>query len=43
MYVLHGNGKSTLYVDGPSKMEALEGHFYGTTGLDVAVLKLGAV
>jgi hypothetical protein len=39
-HVIDGNAKSTMYVDGPSKMEILEGNFYATAGLDAAVLKL---
>jgi hypothetical protein len=39
-HVVDANAKSTLYVDGPSKMEVLEGDFQATAGLDAAVLKL---
>jgi hypothetical protein len=39
-HVIDGNKHSTLYIDGPSKMEILEGHFYASMDHDVAVLKL---
>lgn len=39
-HVIDKNANSTLYVDGTAKMEVLEGDFYGTQGLDVAVLTL---
>lgn len=39
-HVIDGNATSTLYIDGPSKFEVLEGEFYATDELDAAVLKL---
>jgi hypothetical protein len=39
-HVIDDNTKSTLYVDGPSKMEVLKGDFYVMAEVDVAVLKL---
>ena len=39
-HVIDGNATSTLYIDGSSKMEVLEGQFHATAGLDVAILKL---
>jgi hypothetical protein len=41
-HVIDGNACSTLYIDGPSKMEVLEGEFYRSDQHDVAVLKLTA-
>jgi hypothetical protein len=39
-HVIDANAKSTLYIDGSSKMEVLVADFYATEGLDVAVAKL---
>jgi hypothetical protein len=39
-HVVEANAKSTLYIDGPSKMEVLEGEFSVSKEHDVAVLKL---
>jgi hypothetical protein len=39
-HVIDEGANSTLYIDGPSKMEILEGDFYGSKEHDVAVLKL---
>jgi Trypsin-like peptidase domain len=41
-HVIDGNATSTLYLDGPTKMEALEGDFYSTAEHDIAVVKLSA-
>jgi hypothetical protein len=41
-HVIDGNATSTLYLDGPTKMEVLEGDFYSTAEHDIAVMKLSA-
>jgi hypothetical protein len=39
-HVIEGNAKSTLYIDGPTKMEVLKGDFYCSAEHDIAVMKL---
>lgn len=39
-HVIDGSTRSSLYVDGPSKLEPLEGDFFASPDQDVAVLKL---
>jgi hypothetical protein len=39
-HVIDENVNATLYIDGPSKLEPLEGEFYVTAEHDVAVLRL---
>jgi hypothetical protein len=39
-HVIDRNAKSTLYIDGPTHFEVLQGQFYATAELDVAVLNL---
>ena len=39
-HVIDGNAKSTLYIDGLSKLETLTGDFYSSAEHDMAVLKL---
>jgi hypothetical protein len=41
-HVIDGNATSTLYIDGPTKMEVLEGDFYSSAEHDIAVMKLSA-
>lgn len=43
MHVIVENENSTLYIDGPSQMEILQGDFYCSAEHDVAVLKLTPV
>lgn len=41
-HVIDENTKTTLYIDGPARLEPLTGDFYSTGDHDVAVLKLSA-
>ncbi|MBI1393906.1 MAG: hypothetical protein GC152_14305 [Alphaproteobacteria bacterium] len=41
-HVIDESISSTLYIDGPSRLEPLEGDFYSTDDHDVAVLKLSS-